>query len=167
MTHLRILLCSAIGLLCAVTVGCSSSSEGPKIVPADGTVTYQGRPLADATVMFAPEKGPIASGITDLDGHFTLSTGSRRGVAVGPVHVSVNAGEPANDGLAELPKPKNAEEARAYLEKAGQMQQALIQQGGPRQPKSLIPPKYARMDTSGLTYEVKASGDNHYDIKLD
>jgi hypothetical protein len=160
------LLCSAAALLCTVAVGCSSSSEGPKLASADGTVTYQGHPLADATVLVAPEKGPVATGVTDLEGHFTLSTGSRRGAVVGPVHVAISAGEPASGGVPELPKPKNAEEARAYLEKAGQMQQAMMQQGGPQQPKSVIPPKYAKIDTSGLSYEVKASGDNHFDIQL-
>ena len=166
MNRLHTLFCAATALLCLVAVGCSSSGEGPKIVPADGTVTYQGRPLADATVMFAPEKGPIATGVTDFYGHFKLATGSRRGVAVGHVQVVVNAGGPDDEGVTELPKPKTAEEARAYVEKAGQMQQAMRQQGG-AQPKSPIPQKYAKMDTSGLAFDVKSSGDNHFDIKLE
>ncbi|HVW02068.1 MAG TPA: carboxypeptidase-like regulatory domain-containing protein [Planctomycetaceae bacterium] len=166
MNPLRTLFFATNALLCIAAVGCSSSSAGPQLAAADGTVTYQGHPLADATVLVAPEKGPVATGVTDLDGHFTLSTGSRRGVVVGPVHVAISAGQPASGGVAELPQPKTAEEARAYVEKAGQMQQAMMQQGGPQQPKSVIPPKYAKMDTSGLSYEVKASGDNHFDIQL-
>ena len=49
----------AIGL--TVMVGC-----GPAYVPVEGTVTYDGEPLSDASVMFQPVgDGPNATGATD------------------------------------------------------------------------------------------------------
>ena len=42
-------------------VGCSGS-DGPQVAPVEGTVTWQGKPLADAGVAFTPEKGPVAIG---------------------------------------------------------------------------------------------------------
>jgi hypothetical protein len=149
-------------------VGCGQKSD-IRLAPADGVVTYQGRPLADATVMFAPEKGPLAIGTTDLEGRFTLATGSRKGVAVGNSKVAIYVGG-AGGGQSEMQAPeraKTAEEAQAYLKKAGEMQMKRNQEGGPAKPKSIIPSKYEKPDSSGLEYEVKASGTNHFDIKLE
>ena len=150
-----------------IVAGCSRQ-DGLKLAPASGTVSYQGRPLADAVVMFAPDEGPLALGTTDLDGRFTLSTGNRRGVSLGPSHVAVNMATPEGDSDLQAPAPaRNAEEAQAYLEKAGQMQQALNERGGQGEARSVIPAKYTRPDTSGLTFTVKAKGGNKFDIKLE
>ena len=156
----------APALLCVFAIGCGSE-KGPTLAPADGTVTYQGQPLADANVMFVPEKGPLATGITDSDGHFTLATGARSGVAVGPAKVAIDAHSPEESSVAAPPKPKNAQEAQEYVRKLGDMQTQMNQQGGPPQPKSLIPQQFTKVETSGLSYEVKAKGGNHFDIKLD
>ena len=45
-------------------VGCSGS-DGPQVAAVEGTVTWEGKPLADAGVAFTPEKGPVAIGRTD------------------------------------------------------------------------------------------------------
>ncbi|HVV99995.1 MAG TPA: carboxypeptidase-like regulatory domain-containing protein [Planctomycetaceae bacterium] len=160
-------LCSFAALLTGLAMaGCGGGGDSVKLAPAEGTVSYQGSPLADATVMFVPEKGPIATGFTDLDGHFTLATGSRRGVAVGPAKVSITAGGPPGSDRPEPPPlPKTEEEAQVYLKKVGEMQMQMNREGA-NEPKSIIPPKYAKAESSGLQYEVKASG-NKFDIKLD
>lgn len=157
-------------LCLGLMAGCSSGTKGPKLAPADGTVTYMGNPLAGATVMFVPEKGPVAIGITDMSGKFRLSTGTIRGAVIGNSKVSVTATEPgkSDSGKDALSKrPQTREEADAYMKKANEMQAAMAS-GRPEDvlPKSLIPEKYNKTDTSGLSYEIKASGTNHFEIAL-
>jgi hypothetical protein len=57
----------------AVVAGCSSNS-GPKLAPVSGTVRYKGQPIKDIAVVFHTEQGMLASGITDAEGKFQLST---------------------------------------------------------------------------------------------
>lgn len=155
--------------LCLVC-GCSGSGGDVKLAAADGTVTYKGSPLAGADVTFVPEKGPLAQGRTDLNGKFTLSSGALRGAAVGPAKVSVSAFPPSST---ESPKkmdmstPKTPEEAQAFFNKAGEMQIAMGQSSDAAEPpKSLVPERYLRADTSGLSFTVNANGDNHFKIEL-
>src|SRR5262249_49985379 len=87
---LPIILCTS--LLVSLSAGCGSDGGTPvRLAEAGGVVTFKGAPLADATVTFIPDNGPIATGVTDLSGKFTLMTGSRAGAAVGPCRVSVAA----------------------------------------------------------------------------
>ncbi len=58
----------------AVVIGCTKGDpDALGTVPAAGTVTYKGKPLASGTVQFVPAKGRPASG-TIKDGNFILST---------------------------------------------------------------------------------------------
>jgi hypothetical protein len=59
-------------LACLLT-GCGGS--GPVVVPVQGTVTREGKPLAGAAVMFLPAAGGRpATGVTDQAGVFHLQT---------------------------------------------------------------------------------------------
>ena len=152
-----------------LAVGCSSSSSGPKLVPADGTVTFQGKPLAGATVMFVPEKGPFAMGITDVNGKFQLSTGTSRGVVVGPVKVSVTAAEGGKqeDPGAASKRPQTPAETAEFMKKAEEFSKAAVSGKADAQPKSLIPEKFGKVETSGLSYTIKPNaGENHFKIDL-
>src|SRR5260370_11472637 len=126
LTHRRIF--TAIAGCMLLAIGCSKGANAPDLVPADGTVTYKGSPIAGATVTFIPEKGPLAMAVTDLEGKFTLSTGSFPGVAAGSVTVSISAyppGQgPSSDMAAVSRPPQNEAEAADFLKKAGQMQDA-------------------------------------------
>ncbi|QDV67015.1 hypothetical protein Poly24_07060 [Rosistilla carotiformis] len=63
-----------LGLTCvSFGLGCSGSSV-PETYPISGTVTYQGAPVADATITFSPTAGRPASGTTDDGGTFQLTT---------------------------------------------------------------------------------------------
>lgn len=151
-------------------IGCSSGTKGPKLAPADGTVTYMGSPLAGATVMFVPAKGPVAMGITDASGKFRLATGTIRGAVIGPVKVSITAMS-ANENTSGLDgiskRPQSKEEADAYMKKASEMQAAMSSgRSADVMPKSLIPEKYGKTETSGLEYEIKENGANHFEIAL-
>jgi hypothetical protein len=60
-------------LIClTLTAGCGSGR--PKCVAVSGVVTYQGKPVEGATVIFMPPKSRPATGFTDAQGRFTLQT---------------------------------------------------------------------------------------------
>ncbi len=145
-------------------IGCSSSS-GPKLAPVDGVVTFKGKPLAGATVTLIPEKGPFAMGVTGPDGKFTVSTGASRGAVIGSVKVSITEGQA---GTGEVTKqPTTPEESEAYMKKAAETQAAIAANGGVAPlPATTIPQKYAKSDTSGLSYTIKATGENRLTIDL-
>jgi hypothetical protein len=102
-----------VGIVLGVAVGLSGCGSGDqlKLVQATGVVTLQGMPLDGATVIFVPEKGPLAMGLSDKDGKFTLSTGQSAGVAVGKcgVSVSLSAPDSANDDLQGLSEAERNE----------------------------------------------------------
>lgn len=154
-----------------LVVGCSSGTKGPQVAPADGRITLQGKPIAGAQVMFVPDKGPIAMAVTDMDGKFQLTTGSVRGAVVGPVKVAISATTPGGvdgDSLGAISKnPQSQAEADAFMKKAAEIQ-ADMAAGKITDviPKSLIPERYGKSESSGLAYEIKANGDNHFAIEL-
>jgi hypothetical protein len=77
--HLWLLLLSGLFVL---TAGCSSG--GPDIASVSGRVTMDGKPLANATVVFVPENGRPAGARTDADGNYVLNfTEGRQGAMPG------------------------------------------------------------------------------------
>ena len=92
-----------VGLLALAAGGCG----GTGAVPVSGLVTYQGEPLADVTIIFTPAgggaegaAGKIATGQTDSQGKFTVTTESPGDGAVpGEYTVSIlpNTPVPAPD----------------------------------------------------------------------
>lgn len=123
-------------LLVAAISGCGKGEGGPNLVPAEGIVTLDGRPLANADVMFIPQgetAGQALFGRTDAQGRFHVGTpdGKRRGAAVGRYKVTIqklvkpdgsdfipdpNAGPMDTGGFRELLPPRYASEAETQLE---------------------------------------------------
>jgi hypothetical protein len=100
--RLRLFVLLALVALC----GCG----GPyKVAPVSGKVTLDGKPLAKATVTFAPmatkenqSPGPTSHGGTDADGRFTLSLSTAPptpGSVVGKcrVYISTILSDPVTD----------------------------------------------------------------------
>lgn len=133
---------SVIGLplfMAMAFAGCSSSSDAPVLVPAAGVVTHEGKPLADADLMFYPKKGPMAIGRSDEEGRFTLKTNGKSGALAGTHQVTVTVKDPSA-------KP------------------AMLQDPRTAPTKPLFPSKYASQATTTLKVDI-ASGDG--EITLD
>lgn len=68
--------------------GCGGS--GPELVPVRGTVTLDGDPLPEATLIFIPENGRNSTATTDASGRYELwYTRDRKGAVPGEHTVQV------------------------------------------------------------------------------
>ena len=150
-----------------LAIGCSSKSD-LKLAPADGVVTYMDKPLAGATVMFSPAKGPLATAITDKDGKYQLKTESRQGIAPGLAKVAITMpAEGETTGMAGVAQqPKSAAEAQEYLKQSNEIRKTVAAGKMNINPKSSIPEKYTKFESSGLSFTIKSEGDNHNNIAL-
>ena len=141
---MRIQRVSLFMLLCLFTfAGCQSGPDLPPTVPAEGVVTLDGTPVADATVVFIADTGTYnATGVTKQDGSFVMKAFDQKtGVVVGSYKVEIN---------------------KTVLESAGEKggeSNVTIKMG--------LPKKYATFTTSGLTYTATDKGDKaiKFDLK--
>jgi hypothetical protein len=132
-----------LGLALAVAlVGCDSG--GAPTEKVTGTVTAKGQPVSQATVTFTPENGRPASGVTDAQGKFTLSTFKEGDGAVPGTH---NVAIIPFKGEGPEPMPGTPEAANY------------------KPPVAPFSQKYTSTQTSGLTAEVK-SGPNDFQFDL-
>lgn len=97
--------------VCLACIGC----DGSNVVPIEGTVQYQGEPVAGIEIVFTPENGPRPSyGSTDENGHFRMTyTVQEMGVAKGKQAVTFDW-EGSSDGS------KPSEAINAILAKHGE-----------------------------------------------
>ena len=141
---------TALPLALALLTGCGDKGVAgrPPVYPVSGQVLYQGKPLEGAFVSFTPTEGGThgASGRTDADGRFTLTTfDSGDGAPAGRYRVTVTKAE-----AVITPDPVNPE-ANPPLK---------VEQ------KHLIPAKYSSPEKSGLESEVTESGENEFRFEL-
>lgn len=140
-TSVRVLsLCLLVLLL-----GCS---EGSDIVPVRGSVEFDGKPIAGATVTFVPagNKGGISKGTTAADGTFELQLIGQNplpGAKVGNHSVAISAVE-----------------VQAPGQGSGKEIGSLSMATSAPKVRSLLPEKYGSVTTSGLAFEVKAGEEN-------
>lgn len=89
------LRCVVLGLFIIAWMGCTrGGTDGPKQVPVSGTVTLDGKPLANAMITFAPAgktRGAGASGRTDKDGRYQLTyLRGKMGTPAGQYRVAIS-----------------------------------------------------------------------------
>lgn len=123
---------SLVGLTLAVIVfltGCGGSG----VRPVSGVVTYQGKPVEGAQVMFTPADGRPAQGTTDANGRYQLTTDKiGDGAKVGTHQVTVQKMERVPGAAADDP----------YA-----------------QMKNVLPAKYAQGGALTVTVENKPQND--------
>ena len=143
----------------------SPGESGPQLFKATGLVTFNDKPLPNASVIFNPtsaltpsakQSGKLATGRTDQSGRFVLYTDQRAGALPADYTVMIIATEevpaaaqPQRDLLQRPPELKPGE--RPTL---------------PKPPKSLIPERYTTCKESGLSFPVSDTKGNYFDIKL-
>lgn len=135
-----ILVSAAVFFSAVVAGGCG---RGPSLLEVTGTVSYHGKPVPKANVVFQPEEGPPAMAVCDEQGEFKLATDGRPGAVAGPTKVAVSAVEV----IKSIPPGDQYPEGLSITR--------------PR-----TPAKYALVATSPLQVEVSASGKNHFNLEL-
>ncbi len=117
-------------LLILTFVGGCRSSDLPATSVVNGVVTYKGQPVKNGQVVFVPQgAGNSGRGVTDEQGHFTLSTyATGDGAVLGKHKVTVEVLENRN-------RAEPLHRARA---------------------RSPIPLKYAEVNSTPLEIEIKA-----------
>lgn len=89
---------ASLALVSTGLIGCGSEEDRFKLVPVTGTVTLNGKPLAGATVSFAPVSGNVSNtpGVdsTGPAGNYKLMFKGRSGVAPGKYKVSITPPDP-------------------------------------------------------------------------
>ncbi len=139
-----------------VVAGCSGGKKDkPKTVPVSGTVMYKGKPIEGVQVTFMAEGASrAATGITDSEGKFQLSTfGANDGAVVG-VH-TITVVKPTSGG---------AEVSEDDLEAQAKMYQEMQKKS--KNEKSPIPEKYSNPQTSNLKETVTEDGPNEFVLQL-
>ena len=129
--------------------GCDRRPAGrPATAPVTGVVRFDGEAVAGATVSFqADAGGRSASGITDAQGRYQLSTFARADGAVPGSYKVIVLKYATADGS------------------AGGQDNYVPPQGPEPPPKHLLPEKYSTVKTSSLTATV-ANGPNTIDFDL-
>jgi hypothetical protein len=118
-----------LAIMVALETGCGPSR--PALLPAEGVVTLDGKPLANAALVFQPKAGGRpASGRTDATGRFSMGTfAAKDGVLPGEHTVTIMAVEDVG------PPPEK---------------------GSQSETRWVTPKRYSRADASGLSATVAA-----------
>lgn len=127
--------CFGGGLLVALlSMGCGDS--GPKLVEAGGTVSYKGKPLPDASLVFVADgNAPTGMARTDEQGKFKATSEGRPGLVVGVYKVAITASR----------QKREISDAEALTMTAEQIEANT---------EYLIPKTYGSLLTSDLTATV-------------
>jgi hypothetical protein len=123
-------------------IGCGGASDAPTTAAVTGVVTYQGKPMPNLSVAFIPEAGMLATGTTDADGRFEMTTSAPGDGAVPGMHkVAINFVPETPPEMPGFPGSENVQ-------------------------PSPIPLTYADVTTSGLTVTVDSDSSKN-DFKFD
>jgi hypothetical protein len=156
----RTLVVTSVLALLGSSSGCNKNDR-PAMAPVSGVVTYQGRPLEGATVVFRNDKSPqFGIGKTDKEGRYRLTTYENfDGATLGEHQVSVSK-QQANPELAGA----NVEKPSAAY---GQGMMAAASGDTSKIAKDELPAKFGNPATSGLRATVKQGEKNEFNFQLD
>lgn len=148
-----------------VILGCGNQTP-LDTVPVSGRVTLDGTPVEGANVVFAPTSGSgtAASGVTDANGRYQLTTSAPNdGALAGGYAVMISktvqvGGNPASEavkpGMSEEEATKAAMEAHVA---SGEAQAEF---------EDKLPAKYKDPSASGLKAEVSKEGKMEFNFDL-
>ena len=132
--------------------GCGKTSDTPQVVPVNGTVTLDGKALADATVRFIPvdPKANGGAGKTDAEGKYSIAHATNLGVVPGSYKVVIEQYKSRDGKTYKIEEGMDIEQ----LKMQNLVQQALL-------------PRYSDFSKTELTAEVSAGQPNviGFDLK--
>lgn len=152
-SYMNVLWRCAVLLVFAIVSGCGGTSLREPTAPVTGVVTYNGEPVGGATVVFGPASGQDqpATGTTDAEGRFTLTTYEQGdGAILGQFTVTISKTRTIG-GMTE-------DEEHAAIEAGKEIEAAKT--------VDELPEKYKDGLQSGLTANVEAGRDNHFEFPL-
>jgi len=174
------MLCRWLLTVCAAVAlaGCGGKGPSLKTYPVTGTVTYDGKAVAGATVAYVSKsvEAPRCTGVTDPDGKFSLATyagGNQilKGAPAGDYQVTIVKMEATGGSSASVDTKMESMsdiERQEAMSKMWQQQRAPDGQNRPKtdKPKSEIPEKYGKPETSLLTATVVVGENDPREFKL-
>jgi hypothetical protein len=147
--------CSWALLLLVASSGCGRGL--PETAPVTGRVTLGGQPVPGGAIQFWPKSGRPARGAIQPDGTYTLTTfDDKDGAVLGQHVVTIEATRVEGP----VPPIKSTEDEIAYYSRPGA--KPLVEPKIER----LVPERYGRRETSGLSAEVRRGG-NQLDFNLE
>jgi hypothetical protein len=160
---------AALALLLASLAGC-----GPGVGDVTGRVTHRGKPVVCGSVVLVGPDGMTKVGAIAADGTYAVS-----GVGAGRAGVAVFSLDPARPldpykaarthGKAEAEPPADADrnpDAGRVVTHAPADRSNWADPTVDRSKWFPLPPKYERVDLSGITVEIKAGANAGVDIDL-
>ena len=154
------------GIACVfplVLLGCGAGGEieRPETVAVSGSVLYKGKPVEGAQVSFMTSGAPRpASGVTDAEGKFELSTFEPKdGAIIGTHVITISKAAPGSGAAASSAAP--SDDPSAMLGDYTAAADSDFQDS-----KALLPTKYASAGTSPLQEEVKKGAPNSFVFEL-
>jgi hypothetical protein len=163
----------AVGLLTAGLVALCGCGGRAGYVTVRGVVRLDGEPVPEAAVAFVPEDphGEGATGYTDEDGRFVMTSTFADGVKPGKYKVRIEA-------LAERPQPSKAISqimAEKYGHGVGNAKgaakdaKAAYKQmtTGSKRKRLATPPTYNDIDRTPLRADVPAQKEYNFELKKD
>lgn len=157
--HRTFLVLSKLSLLLAVLAftftGCGY--RRPARVKTTGTVTLDGEPVANAALMFIPDSGRPASGNTNTNGEFQVSSfGGNDGLPAGNYRVTATR-LVLKDKFQQL-YDRQIERAKAEAEPGEEPEEVDIEFGDNAYENEL-PEKYEELDTTDITVTITKQQD--------
>lgn len=149
-------------LACLVALFAVGCGEGSNLLPASGTVTYNGKPVEGALVTFLGEGNKLGSGTTDAAGKYTISTLGKSGATPGKNQVAVSK---QSSGASDVPQAAKGPVTPPSPEEIQKMSADMKKSMSGSAVKHLLPEKYADPAQSGFTADVQP-GKSTFDFTL-
>jgi hypothetical protein len=130
-------------------------------------VTYEGKPVDGASVLFIPQEGRPCTGTTDASGKFTVMTGSVAGAAKGTYIVTVNkeAGSGSTSSAIKIDGPPTPEQQQKMQEEMARSMREYSAEA--KKQKPVLPVKYTLPQSSDLSVTVTDDpAKNNFDLVL-